>query len=124
LAELEKVIAGLELLKDRKNDSTCEGLKCCKIAEDALELLKEQQAEIDRLKTEQPKWIPVSERLPDEKISPITHDYTEVICYTSFGDVRTYKFGDGHFYKGPGIMDHVVTHWKYMPEPPKEGEKE
>ena len=45
----EKVIAGLTMLADRKNDDTCEGLKCCKIAEDALALLKEQQ-EIVRCK--------------------------------------------------------------------------
>ena len=80
--------------------------------------------EIDRLKAEQPKWVSVSERLPEEKISPITHDYTEVVCYTSFGDVRVYKFGEGHFYKGPGIMDHIVTHWQYLPTPPKAGEQE
>lgn len=47
----EKVIAGLTMLLDRKNDDTCEGLKCCKIAEDALALLKEQEAA-------KPKTIP------------------------------------------------------------------
>ena len=31
------------MLADSKNDDTCEGLKCCKIAEDALALLKEQE---------------------------------------------------------------------------------
>ncbi len=44
MADKKKVIAGLMMLVDRTNDDTCEGLKCCKIAEDALELLKEQEA--------------------------------------------------------------------------------
>lgn len=44
MADREKVIAGLMMLVDRKNDDTCEGLKCCKIAEDAIALLKKQEA--------------------------------------------------------------------------------
>jgi hypothetical protein len=43
MPDREKVIAGLTMLVDRKNDDTCEGLKCCNIAEDALALLKEQE---------------------------------------------------------------------------------
>lgn len=41
MVDIEKVIAELTTLADRRNDSTCEGAKCCEIAEDALELLKE-----------------------------------------------------------------------------------
>ena len=55
MAELEKVIAGLTMLADTKNDDSCEGLKCCKIAEDALELLKAQ------------KWTSIKERYPDKE---------------------------------------------------------
>lgn len=40
----DKVIAELMMLVDRTNDNTCEGLKCSKIAEDVLSLLKEQEA--------------------------------------------------------------------------------
>ena len=47
----EKIIAGLTMLADRKNDNACEGLKCCKIAEDALDLLKEQQERIETLES-------------------------------------------------------------------------
>ena len=52
----EKVIAGLTMLLDRKNDDTCEGLKCCKIAEDALVLLKEHEETIYKLQKELNYW--------------------------------------------------------------------
>ena len=50
MIDREKVIAGLMMLVDRANDDTCEGLKCCKIAEDALTLLKEQDEKIRQLR--------------------------------------------------------------------------
>ena len=77
-------------------------------------------------------WISVKDRLPDGKTNPVTLDFNEVICFCDFGgdpkrtDVRTYKFGTmlgctrPHFWHGPQIMDDVVTHWQYLPEPPKE----
>ena len=52
MLDREKVIAGLMMLADRKNDNSCEGLKCCKIAEDALALLKEQEEIINRYQWE------------------------------------------------------------------------
>jgi len=79
-----------------------------------------------------PRWISVKDRLPEERINPLTQDFAEVICFCDFGgeprrtDVRTYKFGkptwdkDGHFLLGGQIMDGVITHWQYLPEPPKE----
>ena len=72
-----------------------------------------------------PKWIPVGERLPEEKINPHTHDFEPIICSTNFGDVRVYKYGtpigwnEPHFWNGAGIMDWYVTHWMNLPAPPK-----
>lgn len=78
-------------------------------------------------------WISIEDRLPEGKTNPLTLDFNEVICFCDFGgdpkrtDVRTYKFGTRigdtrpHFWHGPQIMDGVVTHWQYLPEPPKEG---
>lgn len=76
-----------------------------------------------------PRWIPVSERLPKEKFNPYTHDFQEVICATTFGDVRVYKYGTAlgdnkaHFYHGGGIMDNYILAWQPLPEPYKEAEQ-
>ena len=73
-----------------------------------------------------PVWVSVKDRLPNEKINPNTHDFEYVLCYTIFGDVRAYKYGTPlltklpHFWNGGVRMDECVTHWQYLPEPPKE----
>ena len=75
---------------------------------------------------EQPGWISVKYRLPEEKMNPYTQDYQEVICLlsTRFGnDVRVYKFGRGHFWNGPCEIDKYITHWMPLPAPPKEEEE-
>lgn len=67
---------------------------------------------------EQPKiggWIPCSERLPEEKINPVTKDFYEyqvTFKIEDVMDVRHYKFGDGHWWNGPVIMDEYVTAWR------------
>jgi len=71
------------------------------------------------------RWISVDDKLPDEQINKNTQDFEYVLCATTFGDVRPYKYGKqighekAHFWNGPGIMDEYVTAWMYMPEMPK-----
>ena len=55
MTDIKETIDGLKEIADSKNDSVCEHLKCKKIAENALELLKDQQAEIKALKEEKEK---------------------------------------------------------------------
>ena len=60
-------------------------------------------------------WIPCSERLPEEKINPVTKDFYEyqvTFHIDEVTDVRHYKFGDGHWWNGPVIMDEYVTAWR------------
>lgn len=85
---------------------------------------------------EAPEWIPVSERLPEEKLFNLPgcdygFDFKEVLCTTIWGDVRAYKYGKPighdrpHFWLGAGIMDEYVIAWQYLPEPyMKEGESD
>lgn len=73
-----------------------------------------------------PKWVTVSEGLPEEKINPNTSDFEEVLCSTTFGDVRVYKFGtplgwkEPHFWRGLNVMDEYVKAWMPKPKIPKE----
>jgi hypothetical protein len=90
---------------------------CChrwsKVIRDTIEEMKQES-----------RWIPVSERLPEEKINPITEDYSEYQCTVRFGnlyDVRSYKYGEGHWRLGAGIVDDYVIAWRELPEPYKEG---
>ena len=65
-------------------------------------------------------WIPVEERLPEEKVNPISRDYYEYQVTAKFGntkDVRYYRYGNGHWWNGPGIVDKYVIAWRGNPEP-------
>lgn len=76
------------------------------------------------------RGIPVSERLPEEKINPKTNDFEEVLCSTFLGTVRVCKYGKpmgyshAHFWDWGEIMDKYITAWQYKPESYKEGGKE
>ena len=71
------------------------------------------------------RWIPVTERLPEEQINPNTQDFEYVLCATIWGDVRPFKYGtpigqkEAHFWNGAGYVDTYVTHWMPLPEPPE-----
>lgn len=71
-------------------------------------------------------WISVKDRLPEGRTNPRTLDFEPVLCATAFGDVRVYKYGqrlgltEAHFYDGYSHVDQYVTHWMFLPEPPKE----
>ena len=62
-----------------------------------------------------PKWIPVTERLPDESI-PSQH----YLCWYK-GRVRILKYWRTRKrFESNGRVANV-THWMPLPEPPKEG---
>ena len=67
------------------------------------------------------KWIPVTERLPEEN--------DDVLCYRGnhigvLMDVYTYK-GDNKWEDSYGYWNYTdiegITHWMPLPQPPKEG---
>ena len=67
-------------------------------------------------------WIPVEERLPEEKINPVTGDwykYPVTVEIVGRRDVRYYVFGKGHWWNGPECMDKYVIAWMDVTEPYK-----
>ena len=69
---------------------------------------------IDELQSQLPKWIPVTERLPDYDKAVLCHcraNIIETLCLEN----------DGHWYGYSGrYMKGFVTHWMPLPKPPKE----
>ena len=69
------------------------------------------------LLVEPPRWIPVTERLPDIGI--------KVLVYDKWGHIRDRQlraYGTGGYYFTPDGLTpgRHVTHWMLLPEPPKE----
>lgn len=65
-------------------------------------------------------WIPCSERLPEEKINPVTEDFYEYqVTFKSEGieDIRHYTFCNGHWWHYGQNMDEYVIAWQPLPEP-------
>lgn len=75
------------------------------------------QQRIEELEAQVPKWISIEDKTPDVlEVRIKLIDGSEVNCWTQ---------SDGEFYwKGGGsemfILEHQVTHWMPLPEPPKE----
>lgn len=61
-----------------------------------------------------PKWIPVTERLPEP--------YTWVLVFAEEHEVAFDAFYDGAQWKDAILNVLGVTHWMPLPEPPKEEE--
>ena len=109
----EKLIKSLRTCS--KIDTDCIG--CLKEGEIIhkfcwLELMSEAATAIEEL--QKPKWIPVTERLPDYDKAVLCHcraNIIETLCLEN----------DGHWYGYSGrYMKGFVTHWMLLPEPPKE----
>lgn len=102
--------------------------KSLEIARKCIELGLKVGKEEGKLGRPQSGWIPVSERLPEERINPYTTDFDEVLCTTDWGDVQAFKFGTPiihhkpHFWLGGAIMDEHILAWQYKPEPYQKGD--
>ena len=61
------------------------------------------------------KWIPVTERLPEE--------YTRVIGFMAWKSMTAIEYQNGKWYSIDHLEplpDEAVTHWMPLPQPPKE----
>lgn len=100
-------------------------------AADAIEsLIKAYQmmAEAYEREVTKPKWISVTERLPETRESILGKKSSKVIIAFRFDD-GTQGTDTAHTLNGEWVFeDHItvvartITHWKPLPEPPKEGE--
>jgi hypothetical protein len=60
------------------------------------------------------KWIPVSERLPEEQKSYLTYWTDETM------EVVDYRYEYMDLWNGKLICNQVLTHWMPLPDPPEE----
>lgn len=86
------------------------------------EIIRLGSAEYERLHGEDcdDGWIPCKERLPEEKINPITDDFYEYEVTFKQGtvtDIRHYKFGRGHWWNYGMLSDDCVVAWREHLEP-------
>lgn len=78
--------------------------------------------EIERLKAEQPKWIPVEERLPEKCDFYLVRDFGEIkMNGKKIGLTKVMMFYPEE--KQWEKHNEDVTHWMPLPKPPKEDEK-
>ena len=108
LGELEKYTISAEVYNDDFNGETITNLICLGNVREVLENHMDGG------------WIPVEERLPEEKINPVSQDFYEYQVMAKFGDtvdVRCYNYGHGHWWHGAGIVDRYVIAWRENPEP-------
>jgi hypothetical protein len=98
IAELEHDISELEQADDESD-----------------RLIGDYKYRVERLlHLEQPRWIPVSERLPEDKNSWLIFFEKENGAYPG-----SYFNGDWYGSDGEIIPSSNVTHWMPLPEPPE-----
>lgn len=122
MQELENVLKEIESVGNIQFSSYTKPLIA---VEDVIKIIRahiplENDAEIARSSRDNDGWISVEERLPEEKINPASQDFCEYQVTAKFGnvkDVRHYKYGNGHWRHGPGIVDEYVIAWRPLPEP-------
>lgn len=126
LINREALIAAAKMLCE--GCCNCNGKLCCVCeVQGMLDLIEDQPT------VEQPRWVPVTERLPEVVKTKRAHRnvYREsgrVLCACLQADgKRLVKEGYMYFFNDylkptwaiPGTI-HSVTHWQPLPEPPKE----
>ena len=108
----------VEIMEDLGcNDEYCKDCEFCNDIDGCVHRRKEIIA--DRLiangVTVQ-EWIPVKDRLPEEKVNCIVH-YKHAYCDNDDYWAIGICFYDGEkFQMG---LSYKVTHWQYLPQPPK-----
>lgn len=73
--------------------------------------------EIEKLRAQLPRWIPVTERLPEDPVKKVLvfvpHTHGDIV------DAGRYLGADGWVLEGWHLTQNAVTHWMPLPEPPE-----
>ena len=96
---------------------------CDDLAE-AADLIEAQAKEIEKLRAQLPRWIPVEERLPEYGVRVLATDMYEGDDYTGIRTREEYKDdADGcwHDERGWWYAIDDATHWMPLPIVPEEG---
>ena len=123
----------------QKDESTCIGV----LFKHCIDQIEHDQKEIAELREKQ-RWIPVTERLPEERelvnvvwVNRVPEPYYEKIKGVPFSGTACF-FGGRWYWDSPIVLDLLseygkddpdlvddavdITHWMPLPEPPKEVE--
>lgn len=89
---------------------------------EAADLIEAQAKEIEKLRGQLPRWIPVEERLPEYGVRVLAADMYEGDDYTGIWTREEYKDdADGCWYDDHGWWHAIddVTHWMPLPSAPE-----
>lgn len=121
----ETLINNLELLarhEDRFRRCAILGVVETIRAMKAADLIEAQAKEIEKLRGQLPRWIPVTERLPEYGVRVLATDMYEGDDYTGIRTREEYPDdADGCWYDEMGRWYAIddVTHWMPLPKAPE-----
>lgn len=90
-----------------------------RLKSDAADLIVAQAAEIEKLKAQVPRWIPVEERLPesDEDVLLIVNGKVDNVTLIDAYELGSFSKSEGWILEmWPEWEDPKVTHWMPLPE--------
>ena len=97
------------------NPGTCRKCPVYNQSAGCLDLLHQEAAELIEVLTAERRWIPVTERLPDNSATVNLCTRSKIV---GTGFYNKYTKSWVQYYSG-GAICVDVTHWQPMPQPPK-----
>lgn len=119
----EELVKDLRYFAEVYSICNIESTKEYSLAVKAADAIEELQRQIDAwveperkaLIKSLPRWIPVTERLPEKNVLVLCACRANIFCVMKWDGVDWYE-NPTHVY-----MSGFVTHWMPLPEPPEDG---
>lgn len=121
----EEIVKALRYCADGESCADCiyctlglPHLPCYQKDTDAADLIEAQAAEIEKLKARVPRWIPVTERLPesDEDVLLIVNGKVDNVTLIAAREIGSFDKSEGWILEmWPEWEDPKVTHWMPLP---------